>query len=106
MRRREEPQLGEPADVEGQTGQLVVVQFQVDQLPQLAELSGEVLQAVLAEVEELEGPLQRGQAQLHAEGFQVVVVEVELGEAAEVANGGGEFLDVVVAQVQLAERWE
>lgn len=65
----------------------------------MAELSREVLQAVLAEVEELEGPLQRGQTQLHAEGFQVVVVEDEFGEAAEVANGGGELLYVVVAQV-------
>lgn len=106
MRRGEEPQLGESANVERQTRELVVVQFQVDEFPQLAELSGEVLQAVLAEVEQLQGPLQRGQAQLHAEGFQVVVVEVELGEAAEVADGGREFLDVVVAQVQLAESWE
>lgn len=106
VRRGEEPELGESANVERQTRKLVVVEFQVDEFPQLAELSGEVLQAVLAEVEQLQGPLQSGQAQLHAEGFQVVVVEVELGEAAEVADGGREFLDVVVAQVQLAESWE
>ncbi len=30
VRRRQEPQLGEPADVERQTNELIVVQFEVD----------------------------------------------------------------------------
>lgn len=85
---RQEPQLRESADVERQTGELVVVQFEVHQFSELAELIGEAPQPVLAEVQELEGPLQGGQAQGHAEGFQVVVVEDEFREAAEVADGG------------------
>ena len=97
--RRQEPQLRESSDVKRQTGELVVVQFQVDQFSELAELSGERLQSILAEVQELEGPLQRGQAQCHAERFQVVVVEDEFREAAEVPDGGRKFLDVVVAEV-------
>lgn len=101
--RRQEPQLGEPAHAERQTGELVVVQLEVHQFLELAELRREPPQSVLAEVQDLEGPLQRGQAQRLAEGLQVVVVEDELGEAAEVPDGGGELLDVVVAEVQLAE---
>lgn len=54
---------------------------------------------ILAEVQELESPLQGGQAEGHAESFQVVVVEDELREAAEVTDGGRELLDVVVAEV-------
>lgn len=65
----------------------------------MAELSGQGLQSILAEVQELEGPLQSGQTEGLTEGFQVVVVEDELRQAAEVTNGGREFLDVVVAEV-------
>ena len=97
--RRQEPQLRESSDVERQTGELVVVQLQVDQFSELAELGGERLQSILAEVQELEGPLQRGQAQRHAERLQVVVVEDEFREAAEVPDGGRKLLDVVVAEV-------
>lgn len=62
-------------------------------------MSGEGLQSILAEVQELEGPLQCGQAEGLAEGFQLVVVEDELREAAQVTDGGREFLDVVVTEV-------
>lgn len=103
MRRRQEPQLGESAHVERQTDKFIVIQLEVHKFSELAELSREGLQAILAEVQELEGPLQGGQAEGHAEGFQVVVVEDELREAAEVADGGREFLDMVVAEVKLAE---
>ncbi|TNN80274.1 hypothetical protein EYF80_009599 [Liparis tanakae] len=99
VRRRQEAQLGESAHVERQADELVVVQLEVHQLLELAELSGEGLQSVLAEVQQLEGPLQGGQAERLAEGLQVVVVEDELGEAAQVPDGGGEFLDVVVTEV-------
>lgn len=99
MRRRQVPQLRESADVERQTDELVVVQFEVHQFSELAELSGEGPQTIMTKVQELQGLLQGGQAEGHAEGFQVVVVEDEIREAAEVADGGGEFLDVVVAQV-------
>lgn len=101
--RRQEPELGEAADMEGQAVERVVVQLEVGQLPQLAELGREEPQAVLAEVQPLQGALQRGQAQRHAEGLQVVVVEDELRQAAQVADGGRQLLDVVVAQVQPAE---
>lgn len=99
MRRRQVPQLRESVDVERQTDELVVVQFEVHQFSQLAELSGEGPQTIVTEVQELQGPLQSGQAEGHAEGFQVVIVEDEITEAAEVANGGREFLDVVIAEV-------
>lgn len=88
--------------MERQRNELVVVQLEVHQLSELAELSREAPQSVLAEVQELQGPLQGGQAQGHAESLQVVVVQDELREAAQVADGGGEFLDVVVAEVELA----
>lgn len=99
MSRRQVPQLRKSADVERQAGELVVVQLEVHQLSELAELGGEGLQAILAEVQQPERPLKGGQAQGHAEGLQVVVVEDELREAAQVTDGGREFLDVVVAEV-------
>lgn len=89
--------------MERQTNKLIVVQFEVHQFSELAELSGEGVQAILTEVQELEGLLQGGQAQGLAEGFQVVVVEDEFRQAAEVTDGSREFLDVIVAEVELAE---
>lgn len=89
--------------MERQTNQRVVVQFQVHQFSELAELGRQELQSVLAEVQDLQGPLQGGQAEGVAEGFEMVVVEDEFREAAEVTDGGGEFLDVVVAEVELPE---
>lgn len=53
--------------MERQANELVVVQFEVHERSELAELSGERLQSVLAEVQELEGLLQRGQAERLAE---------------------------------------
>lgn len=92
--------------MERQTDELVVVQFEVHQFFELAELSGEGAQAVLAEVQQLQGALQRGQAECLAEGLQVVVVQDELREAAQVSDGGGEFLDVVVTKVKLPESYK
>lgn len=53
----QEPQLGESANVERQTDEFVVVQFEVYQFSELAKLSGEGLQSILTEVQDLEGPL-------------------------------------------------
>lgn len=86
-----------------QACQLVVVQLEVDQLPQLTEVGGQSLKSVLAEVQVLEGALEAGEAKGWAEGLQVVVVKHQLGQRAEVADGGGQLLDMVVAEVQLAE---
>lgn len=105
VRRRQVPQLGESADVERQTGQLVAVQFKVDQFPEPAELGGESPQAIVTEVEELQAVLQRGKTEGVAEGFQVVVVQQEFREAAEITDSGGECLDVVVAEVQLTKSY-
>lgn len=60
VRSGEEPQLREPADSEGQAGELIVVQLEVDQFSELAEASWQGAQPVLAEVQHLEGLLQRG----------------------------------------------
>lgn len=103
VRRRQVPQLGESADVERQTGHLVVVQFKVDQLSEPAELGGESPQTIVAEVQELQAVLQGGKTEGIAEGFQVVVVQNQVREAAEVTDGGGEFLDVVVAEIQFTK---
>lgn len=89
--------------MKGQTGELVVVQFKVDQFSQPAEMSGERLQTIVTEVQELQTLLQGGKAKGIAEGFQVVVVQHEVREAAEVTDGSRQFLDVVVAEVQLTK---
>lgn len=101
VRRRQVPQLGESADVERQTAELVVVQFEVDQLSELAELGGESPQPIVTEVQEPQAVLQRGQTEGVAEGFQVVAVQNQVREAAEITDGGRKLLDVVVAEVQL-----
>lgn len=89
--------------MEGQTGQLVVVQLEVDQFSESAELGGESPQAVVTEVQELQAVLQGGETEGVAEAFQVVAVQNEVSEAAEVTDSGREFLDVVVAEVQLTK---
>lgn len=89
--------------MEGQTGELVVVQFEVDQLPESAELGGESPQTIVAEVQQLQAVLQGGKTEGIAEDFQLVVVQNEVGEAAEITDRGREFLDVVVAEVQLTK---
>lgn len=99
VRRWQEPQLREVADVERQANEFVVIQFEVDQFSELAEMRGKGPQSVLAEVQVLEGPLQGGQAEGLTEALQVVVVEDELSQAAEVTDGGRELLDVVVTEV-------
>lgn len=43
--------------MERQTDEFVVVQFEVYQFSELAKLSGEGLQSILTEVQDLEGPL-------------------------------------------------
>ncbi len=50
----QEAQLGEPADVERQPQELVMVQLEVEQLLQLTEASGQDLQLVLTQVQMLE----------------------------------------------------
>lgn len=99
MCRGQEPQLRQSADVERQTQECVIVQFEVHEFSELAELSRELLQAILAEVQVLEGPLEGGQTECLTEGFQVVIVEDEFGKTAEVTDGGGKFLDMVVTEV-------
>lgn len=89
--------------MERQTGELVVVQFEVDQLSESAELGGESPQTIVAEVQQLQAVLQGGKTEGIAEGFQLVVVQNEVGEAAQITDGGREFLDVVVAEVQLTK---
>ncbi len=100
----QEVQLGEPADVERQPQELVMVQLEVDQLLQLTEASGQDLQLVLTQVQMLERGLQARGAQAVAKALQVVVVQDQLGEAAQVTDGGRQLLDVVVAEVQPAQR--
>lgn len=92
--------------MERQTGQLVVVQFKVDQFPESAELGGESLQTIVTEVQEPQAALQGGKTEGVAEGFQVVVVQDEFREAAQITDSGREFLDVVVAEVQLTKSYE
>lgn len=43
--------------MEWQTDEFVVIQFEVHQFSELTELSGEGLQSILTEVQDLEGPL-------------------------------------------------
>ena len=82
--------------MEGQPHKLVVVQFESDQFPELAELSGKALQSVLAEVQVLQCLLQCGQTEGFAEAIQLVVVEDQLRQAAKVTDGGWQLLDVVI----------
>lgn len=92
--------------MERQTGELVVVQFKVDQFSELAELGGESPQTIVTEVQEPQAVLQGGKTEGVAEGFQVVVVQNEVREAVEVTDSEREFLDVVVAEVQLTKSYE
>lgn len=100
VRRRQVPQLGESAHVERQTAELVVVQFEVDQLSEPAEVGGEGRQAIVTQVQELQAVLQRGKTEGVAEGLQVVVVQNQVRQAAQIPDSGRQLLDVVVAEVQ------
>lgn len=88
VRRRQIPELGQSADVKRQTGELVVVQFEIDQFLEPAEMSGESLQTIVTEVQEMQAVLQGGKTKGVAEGLQVVIVQHQVREAAQVPDGG------------------
>lgn len=88
VRRRQVPEPRQSADVKRQTGELVVVQFEIDQFSEPAEMRGEGLQTIVTEVQEMQAVLQGGKTKGVAEGFQVVIVQHQVREAAKVPDGG------------------